>query len=37
MGSIGNFLNVLPVLFDRNSGGCTFGQAIEDTRNVKGL
>ncbi|EKV18449.1 Equisetin synthetase, putative [Penicillium digitatum Pd1] len=33
MGSIGNFLNVLPVLFDRNSGGCTFGQAIEDTRN----
>ncbi|KAJ5204641.1 Equisetin synthetase [Penicillium cinerascens] len=33
MGSIGNFLNVLPLLFDRNSGGRTFGQAIEDTRN----
>ncbi|RKK07595.1 Polyketide synthase-nonribosomal peptide synthetase [Fusarium oxysporum f. sp. cepae] len=31
IGSIGNFLNVLPLVFDRN-GSQTFGQAVEDTR-----
>ncbi|KAL6903335.1 BcPKS5, polyketide synthase [Trichoderma evansii] len=32
MGSIGNFLNVLPLVFDRNPGTQTFGQAVEETR-----
>ncbi|KAF9768362.1 hypothetical protein IL306_014363 [Fusarium sp. DS 682] len=32
MGSIGNFLNVLPLVFDRNAGSQTFGQAVEETR-----
>ncbi|KAF4502344.1 Nonribosomal peptide synthetase 14 [Fusarium agapanthi] len=31
MGSIGNFLNVLPLVFDRD-GSQTFGQAVEETR-----
>ncbi|KAF7548816.1 hypothetical protein G7Z17_g6812 [Cylindrodendrum hubeiense] len=34
MGSIGNFLNVLPLLFNRSSSGQTFGQAIEETRKT---
>ena len=34
MGSLGNFLNVLPLLFDRSPPGAgqTFGQAVEETR-----
>ncbi|KAJ4855607.1 AMP-binding enzyme domain-containing protein [Trichoderma breve] len=32
MGSIGNFLNVLPLVFNRSPGGQTFGQAVEETR-----
>ncbi|KAI1293954.1 BcPKS5, polyketide synthase [Xylaria venustula] len=32
MGSIGNFLNVLPLLFERTASQQTFGQAIEETR-----
>jgi hybrid polyketide synthase/nonribosomal peptide synthetase ACE1 len=32
MGSIGNFLNVLPLLFNRSPSGQTFGQAVEETR-----
>ncbi|KAL7782699.1 BcPKS5, polyketide synthase [Trichoderma afarasin] len=32
MGSIGNFLNVLPLVFNRSTGGQTFGQAVEETR-----
>jgi hybrid polyketide synthase/nonribosomal peptide synthetase ACE1 len=33
MGSLGNFLNILPLLFDRPGHGQAFGQAIEDTRS----
>lgn len=33
MGSIGNFINVLPLLFNRTTGsGQTFGQAVEESR-----
>ncbi|KUJ22238.1 BcPKS5, polyketide synthase [Mollisia scopiformis] len=33
MGSLGNFLNILPLLFNRPDRGQTFGKAIEEARS----
>lgn len=32
MGSLGNFLNILPLLFNRPDRGQTFGEAVEEAR-----